>query len=72
MSGIGGTEKSSFFCDIEYLEGILIVATACPVCKTEVEENKARGISDYEGKSYYFCSKACKKTIRRITGKVYK
>lgn len=33
----------------------------CPVCKIEVEEKKARGKSEYEGETYYFDSKACKK-----------
>jgi len=33
----------------------------CPVCKMECEEKKARGTSSYKGKTYYFCSKACKK-----------
>jgi len=37
------------------------MATACPVCKIEVEEQKARGTSDYGGETQYFCSKACKK-----------
>lgn len=39
----------------------------CPVCSTEVAEKKTPGAgkgvttSTYEGKDYYFCSKACKK-----------
>ena len=35
--------------------------TVCPVCKTEIEEKKARGTSEYKGKTYHFCCKACKK-----------
>jgi len=35
--------------------------TVCPVCKTEIEDNKSRGASEREGKTYYFCCKACKK-----------
>ncbi|MBI2486372.1 MAG: YHS domain-containing protein [Deltaproteobacteria bacterium] len=31
-----------------------------PVCGMEVEENKENEKSEYEGKTYYFCSKACK------------
>jgi len=27
----------------------------------EIEEKKARGTSTVKGKTYYFCSKACKK-----------
>jgi YHS domain-containing protein len=41
-------------------EGRVRMAT-CPVCKIEVEEKKARGKSEYEGETYYFDSKACKK-----------
>lgn len=37
------------------------MATTCPVCKTDVEEKKARGTTEYKGKMYYFCCKACKK-----------
>jgi YHS domain-containing protein len=35
--------------------------TVCPVCKTEIEDKKARGASEQDGKTYYFCCKACKK-----------
>ena len=35
----------------------------CPVCSMEVEEKKARGTSSFKGKTYYFCSKACKKNF---------
>jgi len=35
--------------------------TVCPVCKTEIEDKKARGASELDGKTYYFCCKACKK-----------
>ncbi|MFC2007275.1 YHS domain-containing protein [Chloroflexota bacterium] len=31
-----------------------------PVCKMEVEEDKAAATSEYEGKTYYFCAKGCK------------
>ena len=34
-----------------------------PVCKMEVEESKAAAISDYKGKSYYFCAVGCKKAF---------
>lgn len=30
-----------------------------PVCKMEVDEEKPAGHSEYDGKQYYFCSKAC-------------
>lgn len=31
-----------------------------PVCKMEVDENSAAGISEYNGKKYYFCALGCK------------
>ncbi len=31
-----------------------------PVCKMNVEENKAAATSTHEGKTYYFCSVGCK------------
>ena len=31
-----------------------------PVCKMEVEEDKAAATSEYNGKTYYFCAKGCK------------
>ena len=31
-----------------------------PVCKMQVDENKAAGKSDYKGKTYYFCAPGCK------------
>lgn len=30
------------------------------VCGMMVDENKARMVSDYKEKKYYFCSKTCK------------
>jgi YHS domain-containing protein len=32
-----------------------------PVCGMDVEPEKAAGTSEYEGKTYYFCSTGCKK-----------
>jgi YHS domain-containing protein len=32
-----------------------------PVCKMQVDESKAAGKSDYQGKTYYFCAPACKR-----------
>jgi len=34
-----------------------------PVCKMEVEENKAAATSDYKGNKYYFCAVGCKKAF---------
>ena len=31
-----------------------------PVCGMMVDEKKSKLVSSYEGKSYYFCSSACK------------
>ena len=31
-----------------------------PVCKMEVAPVSAAGQSEYEGQSFYFCSRACK------------
>lgn len=34
-----------------------------PVCAMEVNESDAAGKSEYEGKTYYFCSAACKRAF---------
>jgi YHS domain-containing protein len=31
-----------------------------PVCKMQIDENKAAGKSEYNGKTYYFCAPICK------------
>jgi YHS domain-containing protein len=31
-----------------------------PVCGMQVDEARAAGKSEYEGKTYYFCSPGCK------------
>jgi P-type Cu+ transporter len=31
-----------------------------PVCGMDVDPAKAAGTSEYQGKTYYFCAKACK------------
>ena len=31
-----------------------------PVCKMQVDENKAAGSSEFNGKTYYFCALSCK------------
>ena len=40
-----------------------------PVCKMEVEENKAAATSEYKGKKYYFCAVGCKKAFDANPGK---
>ena len=32
-----------------------------PICKMTVDPDKAAGKSEYEGRTYYFCSAGCKK-----------
>ena len=32
-----------------------------PVCKMQIDESKAAGKSEYQGKTYYFCAQSCKK-----------
>ena len=36
-----------------------------PVCKMQVEESKAAGKSEYNGKTYYFCCLGCKTRFDR-------
>ena len=31
-----------------------------PVCKTTIDESKAAGKSEFNGKTYYFCAAGCK------------
>lgn len=31
-----------------------------PICKMEVDEEKAAGTYEYKGKTYYFCAVGCK------------
>lgn len=32
-----------------------------PVCNMEIDPNTAAGTSEYQGQTFYFCSKGCKK-----------
>ncbi len=36
------------------------VMASDPVCKMEVDENKAAATYEYQGKTYYFCAVGCK------------
>ena len=36
------------------------MAAKDPVCGMEVDEQQAKGKSEYQGKTYYFCSTGCK------------
>jgi len=40
-----------------------------PICGMEVDEKKAAGRSEYQGKTYYFCSVGCKKEFDRNPAK---
>ncbi|MFX1562517.1 MAG: YHS domain-containing protein [Promethearchaeota archaeon] len=31
-----------------------------PICKMEVDEKTAKFMSEYKGKTYYFCAPGCK------------
>ncbi|MDP6647394.1 MAG: YHS domain-containing protein [Dehalococcoidales bacterium] len=34
-----------------------------PICKMQVDEEKAAATSEYKGQKYYFCAVACKRTF---------
>jgi YHS domain-containing protein len=36
-----------------------------PVCKMTIDENKAAGKSEHNGKTYYFCAPGCKAKFDR-------
>lgn len=36
-----------------------------PVCGMDVEEQKAAGTSQYQGRSYFFCSQSCKEKFNQ-------
>jgi len=38
-----------------------VVMVLDPICKMKVDEKKAKFKSEYQGKTYYFCSAQCKK-----------
>ncbi|RJQ52436.1 MAG: YHS domain-containing protein [Nitrospiraceae bacterium] len=43
-----------------------------PVCKMDVKEKEAAAKSDYKGKTYYFCAKACKEKFDKEPEKYIK
>jgi YHS domain-containing protein len=43
-----------------------------PVCGMIVDEKRQKFKSDYKGKTYYFCSSACKSTFDNDPGKYAK
>jgi len=34
-----------------------------PVCKMDVDEQKAAATAEYKGETYYFCAPGCKKAF---------
>jgi len=40
-----------------------------PVCKMEVDEEKAAATSEYKGVTYYFCCEGCKAAFEKDPGK---
>ncbi|GBD93237.1 copper-transporting P-type ATPase [bacterium BMS3Abin05] len=43
--------------------------TKDPVCGMEIDESKANEKSEFEDKTYYFCSSGCKNTFDKEPGK---
>ena len=39
-----------------------------PVCKMEIDPKTAAGKSDFDGKTYYFCSSGCKREFDKDRG----
>lgn len=46
-------------CRLKAEEEVKVMASD-PVCKMEVDENKAAATYEYQGKTYYFCAVGCK------------
>ena len=46
--------------------------TKDPVCGMDIEEKKAGATAVYQGKTYYFCSAACKATFEKTPAKYAK
>jgi YHS domain-containing protein len=43
-----------------------------PVCGMDVDPEQAAGKSEYQGKTYYFCSPGCKAAFEREPAKYVK
>ncbi len=46
--------------------------TKDPVCGMEIDEKKAAGTAEHNGKTYYFCSQACKAKFEKAPGQYVK
>lgn len=40
-----------------------------PVCKMEISKEGAGASAEYKGKTYYFCSEACKEAFEHAPGR---
>ncbi len=40
-----------------------------PVCRMEVDPEKAEGEAEHEGRKYYFCSPRCRETFEKEPAK---
>jgi Cu+-exporting ATPase len=49
-------------------EEVLVPVHTDPVCHMQVEEDSAAGVSEHQGKRYYFCSRGCKERFDRNPG----
>lgn len=43
-----------------------------PVCKMEIDSEKAAAQSEYSGQTYYFCAKGCKTAFDKNPGRYLK
>lgn len=43
-----------------------------PICGMNVDPKRAAGSSEYQGKTYYFCSPGCKATFEKNPAKFAK
>lgn len=43
-----------------------------PVCGMDVDEKKAAATSQHQGRTYYFCARACKRAFEKDPAKYLK
>jgi YHS domain-containing protein len=51
---------AAVFFNYNFAQEPLMAKAKDPVCKMEVDEQKAAGQSEHKGHMYFFCSKVCK------------
>ncbi len=49
-----------------------IIMAIDPVCKMDIIEDSAQHKAEYQGKTYYFCSAACRNAFEKNPGKYLK